>query len=41
VILETMGSHILLMLAAVASAGMMFFVMISIVVAMTSQFGLP
>lgn len=39
--LESMGNHLMLMLAAVASAGMMFFIMISIVVAMTSHYGLP
>lgn len=40
-ILETLGSHLMLMLAAVASAGMMFFVMITVVVAMTSHYGMP
>ena len=40
-ILEVMSTHLLLMLAAVASVGLMFFVMISIVVAMTSHLGLP
>ncbi len=40
-ILEVMSTHLLLLLAAVASVGLMFFVMISIVVAMTSHLGLP
>ena len=39
-VLESMGNHLMLMLAAVASAGMMFFVMIAIVVAMTSHYGM-
>lgn len=40
-ILEIMSAHLLLLLAAVASVALMFFVMISIVVAMTSHLGLP
>ncbi|MBC7074868.1 MAG: stage III sporulation protein AE [Syntrophomonadaceae bacterium] len=40
VFLETMGSHLLLMLAAVASVALMFFIMIAVVIGMSSHPGM-